>query len=337
MNRLVRLNRWHWLLIASLLFPGAPLIWAQAPAAIDQPAVATPPPTSTAGPQPLPATGTGMAVGLSEEELQQLAQQVDSDAANAEEAPVRGQIDFLSLLLQGGAMMIPIGLMSLLVVAVALERLFALRAGALLPRGLRRELVRVGDLPPRQIPPALAAAVRRYRCVTTRIVADLLPKIGRPLPELEHAIGDSAQHEADLLYNNVRWLTLAAAVTPLIGLLGTVWGMIIAFYNTTQLGAGTNKAEFLAEGIYVALVTTLGGLAVAIPAAITAHYFEGKITNTVGAIEQQLKRLALRLESLEGKLRWSSEANQLVPIDVAARNEPMAGDVPTPKRQSVAS
>ena len=63
-----------------------------------------------------------------------------------------------------------------------------------------------------------------------------------------------------------------------MGLLGTVWGMIRAFHDTAQLAPGQNKADYLAEGIYVALVTTLAGLAVAIPAAIFSHYFEG-ITN----------------------------------------------------------
>jgi biopolymer transport protein ExbB len=98
----------------------------------------------------------------------------------------------------------------------------------------------------------------------------------------------------------------------LIGLLGTVWGMIIAFYNTTQIGPGKNKAEFLAEGIYIALVTTLGGLAVAIPAAIFAHYFEGRITSMMGHIEEHLKRLIPRFERYEGKVRYDIQIQGLV-------------------------
>ncbi|RMF42871.1 MAG: MotA/TolQ/ExbB proton channel family protein [Planctomycetota bacterium] len=251
-------------------------------------------------------------VGLSQAELQRLAAEAARSQTTAADGQTqRGQIDFLSLLLQGGAMMIPIALMSLLVVAVSLERLFALRGGALLPRGLRRELARAGKLPPMQVPAALAVAADKYRSVAGRMLGEMLQKVGRPLPEIEATIAESAQHEADTMYNNVRWLNLAAAVTPLIGLLGTVWGMIIAFYNTTQLGAGTNKAEFLAEGIYVALVTTLGGLAVAIPAAICAHYFEGRITTTVAAIEKELKRLIPKFEPLEGRLRWDPETQRL--------------------------
>ena len=105
------------------------------------------------------------------------------------------------------------------------------------------------------------------------------------------------------LHTNVRWLTLIAAIAPLIGLLGTVWGMIRAFFVTTQLTAGQNKADFLAEGIYVALVTTLGGLAVAIPAAIFAHYFEGRIERLFHEIDELLFSLLPQIERFEGRMR----------------------------------
>ena len=142
------------------------------------------------------------------------------------------------------------------------------------------------------------------------------------LPEVEAALAEGAQREADLLYGNVRWLTLAAAVSPLIGLLGTVWGMIIAFHDTTQLGAGSNKAEYLAEGIYIALVTTLGGLAVAIPAAIIAHFFEGRITKMLAQIDTELRRLMPRFESQEGRTRFDLNERGLFRRDVAAAAPP---------------
>ncbi len=86
--------------------------------------------------------------------------------------------------------------------------------------------------------------------------------------------------------------------------------MIIAFYNTTKLGAGMNKAEFLAEGIYVALVTTLGGLAVAIPAAIFAHYFEGRITRILSLVDTELRSLLPVLEQLEGRGRFDANTQE---------------------------
>ncbi|MEZ6149375.1 MAG: MotA/TolQ/ExbB proton channel family protein [Pirellulaceae bacterium] len=248
--------------------------------------------------------------GVSPAELQRLAAEAASNRSNPPApipAELRGSnINILVLLRQGGGIMAVIAVISLLVVAVAFERLFALRSGKLFPRGLRREVRRAcEEVGPFQ-PHTLFEAADRYHCAGSRIIHEMLRKVGRPIPEVEAVLAEGSQREADRLYGNVRWLTLAAAVTPLIGLLGTVWGMIIAFHDTTQLGAGSNKAEYLAEGIYVALVTTLGGLAVAIPAAIIAHFFEGRITKMLALIDTELRRLMPRFESQEDELVLTS-------------------------------
>jgi biopolymer transport protein ExbB len=240
---------------------------------------------------------------ISQAELQDLTSAAADDQASPKKRGLGG-MSFLRLLVDGGALMIPIGLMSLLVVAVVLERWVALRRNRLFPRRLRRELRRSIEDDGEVSPAELFRTTEHFPSVAARVLQELLGKTGRPIPEAEAAISESLQREADRLYGNVRWLTLAAAVTPLIGLLGTVWGMIIAFYNTTQLSSGMNRAEYLAEGIYVALVTTLAGLAVAIPAAIFAHYFEGKITKNLGLIDWELRRLVPRLEQFEGRTRF---------------------------------
>lgn len=250
--------------------------------------------------------------GFTQDELQRLAAP-EVDAAPGptnSSAGLQTSLNFLTLLIDGGPLMIPIGLMSLLVVAVTLERFVSLRRGMLFPSSLRREIRGSENQPPAASMTVLFSAAQHSKSAAGRMLRDVILKAGRPIQEIESVISDGAQREADFLYSNARWLSLAAAVTPLIGLLGTVWGMIIAFYNTTQLNAGMNKAEFLAEGIYVALVTTLGGLAVAIPAAIFAHYFEGKITRTIAIIEAQLRSLMPALESLEDKGRFSASSQQ---------------------------
>lgn len=261
------------------------------------------------------AGALGPDAGISQEELQRLASeaagQPGSTAAPDPNSLSKGSINFLSLLIDGGVLMIPIALMSLLVVAVSLERVFALRRSRIYPRLLAREIHQAAEDTEPVVPQALFEASRHHPSAAGRILQDVLQKVGRPVPEMETAINEGTQREADHLYGNVRWLTLAAAVTPLIGLLGTVWGMIIAFYNTTQLGAGANKAEFLAKGIYVALVTTLGGLAVAIPAAIFAHYFEGRITKMLASVDKELRRLVPRFESMEGKTRYDISSRGL--------------------------
>jgi len=156
-----------------------------------------------------------------------------------------------------------------------------------------------------------------------------LLKVGRPQAEVERAVAEASDREASRLYGNVRWLNLAAAVAPLMGLFGTVWGMIWAFFRTTQLQAGQNKADFLAEGIYVALVTTLGGLAVAIPAAIFSHYFEGRIQSLFYSIDELLFNLMPQIERYEGRLRMNRQTlsegfEEAEPPATAAKPPPAA-------------
>lgn len=268
--------------------------------------------------------------GVNLDELQRLAAEAAANRAGpAAPTPANVQgstLNILDLLRQGGGIMVIIGIISLLVVAVAFERLFALRRGKLFPRGLRREVRRACEEVGPFHPQALFESAERYRCAASQILQDMLRKVGRPIPEVEAALAEGSQREADRLYSNVRWLTLAAAVSPLIGLLGTVWGMIIAFHDTTQLGAGSNKAEYLAEGIYVALVTTLGGLAVAIPAAICAHFFEGRITKMLATIDRELRRLMPRFESQEGRTRFDLNERGLYRREVGQATPPPPSD-----------
>jgi biopolymer transport protein ExbB len=277
--------------------------------------------------------------GLSQEELQKLA----AEAAKPPEKPqpnsgLNGGLNFLALLMQGGYLMIPIGVMSLIVVAVTFERLIALRKDRIFPNRLRRGLEMLLDNPRQIDPQEVYQLALRFPSSASRVIEAMLEKVGRPVSEIEQACEHACQREADRLFGRARWLMLASAVTPLIGLLGTVWGMIIAFYDTTQLGAGRNKAEFLAEGVYIALVTTLGGLSVAIPAAIFAHLFEGRITGLVNRIEEQVKRLIPRFERFEGKQRYDMQLQGLVPRERAATQDFKSSEnrpVPPPAKPPV--
>jgi biopolymer transport protein ExbB len=213
-------------------------------------------------------------------------------------------LNLFVLLVKGGWLMIPIGLMSLVVVIVAIERTLALRSARVLPGALIDQLGQLGDSQGAFDPREAYRICQRYPSAAANVVRSMLLKIGRPHSEVEHTVAEASQREADRLFANVRWLTLAAGVTPLIGLLGTVWGMIDAFHRTTQLAPGQNKAEELATGIYIALVTTFGGLMVAIPAAICAHFFEGRIQKLFHQIDELLFNLLPQIERFEGQVRF---------------------------------
>jgi len=227
------------------------------------------------------------------------------------ETPKRREgINFLTLLTRGGWFMIPLLLLSILVVTIGVERFLALRREKVFPPELIDEISLLGtengDLDPRR----LYHLCQIYPSSATYVLSTMLMKVGRPQSEIENAISESAQREATRLSNMTSWLTLAAAIAPLIGLLGTVWGITQAFYDTTQLGVGQNRAEALAQGIYTALVTTMTGLLIAIPAAILSHYYETRIVRLINEIEELAYHLLPLFEKFEGQVRFTADGLQ---------------------------
>jgi biopolymer transport protein ExbB len=218
-----------------------------------------------------------------------------------------------TLTVAGGPLMIPIGMFSVLVVALGIDRAVALRRRAILPRkliaGLKALSHREHGLDPREA----ARVCRAHPSAAANVIRAMLSKAGKSRAQMERAAAESAQREADRLGGGVRWLSLSAAVAPMLGLLGTVQGMIQAFYITSHLPVVANRAVYLAESIYIALVTTFGGLTVAIPAAILAHLFSGRIQRLFRELDDAVPALAGQLER-------------------HARRQPASGGPPAPPR-----
>ena len=243
--------------------------------------------------------------------VQQAADQMESlgadqPGASSESAKATTQgINFLSLLTRGGWFMVPLLLMSMAVVFIGVERGLALRRVNIFPQRLVRQIGSLANQPGGLDPRKTYQICQRNPSAAARVMRSMLIKVGRPQAELEKAVSESNQREATRLSQMVSWLSLAAAVAPLVGLLGTVWGITQAFYDTTQLIDGQNRAEALAQGIYTALVTTMCGLMIAIPAAVLAHVFENRIVRLMNEIEEMIFNLMPQLERYEGKLRFS--------------------------------
>jgi biopolymer transport protein ExbB len=229
----------------------------------------------------------------------------DASLAAATTSP---RIDLWELAQRGGMLMIPISFVSLIVVTFGLERMIALRRRKVLPPvlfdGLDRLAGQKGGLDPRRA----YALCKKHPSTASRVILEMLLRLGRPHGEVEQALRDASDREAARLYANVRWLSLAAGIAPLLGLLGTVGGMIQAFFETANLQPGANRADYLAEGIYKALVTTFAGLSVAIPAAVLAHLFEGRIQRLFRDLNERVARLLPQLERFEGRLRANHES-----------------------------
>lgn len=267
------------------------------------------PDEDVAGPSAEPADGSTAEDGAADDEADDEAE--EPDAATTGDGSGGGdeqRLSVVKLIFQGGLLMIPIGLMSLLVAMFGIERGLGLRRDRVMPQGLVDGLSQLSTSPGGFDPRKAYRLCQRFPSSAAVVIKAMLLKVGRPHSEVEHAVSEASEREAGRLYANVRWLSLAAAVAPLLGLLGTVWGMIVAFHQTTQLESGQNKADFLAEGIYVALVTTLGGLAVAIPAAILAHWFEGRIQGLFHQTDELLFNLLPQIERYEGRLRVSHQS-----------------------------
>jgi len=207
----------------------------------------------------------------------------------------------------GGFFMYPIYAFSFIVVLYSIERALALRRRKIIPEELINGF---GDLASAQTgfdPRKAYKLCQQFPSTASNVIRAMLLKIGRPHSEVEQAVREANEREAAKLYTNIRPLNLSASAAPLLGLLGTVQGMIIAFFATAHLGEGANKAQVLAKGVYVALITTFAGLCVAIPAVCASHYFEGKIQRLFREIDELIFNLLPQLERFEGKLRVSRQ------------------------------
>lgn len=219
-------------------------------------------------------------------------------------APRDKSINIFSLFIAGGMFMIPITAMSILAVTMTIERALGLRKQRVLPdelvAGLGQLATGAGNFDPRKA----YRICQQFPSAAANVVRVMLLKVGRPLPEVESAVNQASQREADKLYANVRWLNLAASLSTMLGLIGTIQGMILAFHQLTNLEATADRTSVLASGIYTALVTTFAGLSVAIPALLASHFFESRILSLFRQIDELVFNLLPQLERYEGRVRF---------------------------------
>lgn len=209
-----------------------------------------------------------------------------------------------NLAVQGGVFMIPIALCSIVVVAFAIERRLGLQKSRIIPRGLLVSLQKLNQQN-NGIDPRLAYdECQKFRSPLGRVIQAAIMKVGRPHAELEKAVEDAVSREADEMAQNIRPINISASIAPLLGLLGTVQGMILAFMViSTTASTGQAKGAELAQGIYTALVTTFAGLTVAIPAIIVANMLEGRIERLLRGMEDVFNEILPLFERFEGKWR----------------------------------
>lgn len=216
-----------------------------------------------------------------------------SETSKETAIPVR---NLLQIFHDGGWMMYPIALCSFILTVFAFERFIHLRTGRVIPRPFvnrlieqlqqqqidRDEALELCERNPSPMAGILVAAVKRY---------------GKSAVEIEQAVLDAGERETNQLRRYMRLLSAISNVSPLLGLLGTVLGMIQSFNDISSSAMG--RPDLLAGGISQALLTTAAGLLVAIPAYLLYIYFLGRTDKLTMEMDQYAQRV-VEIISAEG-------------------------------------
>lgn len=210
----------------------------------------------------------------------------------AQTAP-SAQIDSVwDLIVKGGPVMVPIGLCSLAALTLTVERLISLRRGFVVPQDLLGEVTPFLHRESRNIADALAAC-KRNGSPLANVLAVAIKRIDQPAETIERHVEEAGEREVVRLRKHFRMLSVIASVAPLLGLLGTITGMITAFQTVAAAGEALGRTELLAKGIYEAMVTTAAGLIVAIPTLLAYHWISARVDHLVAEID------ALTVEFIE--------------------------------------
>ncbi len=186
----------------------------------------------------------------------------------------------------GGILMAPILVCSVIALAIIIERSLALRTKKIIPENLVAQVwqwAKAGQIDPRRIHSL------RTGSPLGRILAAGLVNMRHDREIMKESIEETGRHVIHDLERYLNTLGTIAAITPLLGLLGTVFGMIEVFSAITSKGVG--DPTVLAGGISKALITTAAGLSIAIPSLIFYRYFKGKIDALVVAMEEEALKL----------------------------------------------
>lgn len=198
----------------------------------------------------------------------------------------------LELVKAGGWPMIPLLMLSALALALIVERAWSLRRKAILPPGLGKE-VRAwagrGNLDPAHIESL------RVTSPLGALLASALDVRNRPRDQIRERIEDVGRHLVHRMERYLNTLGTISAAGPLLGLFGTVVGMIQMFLGILDYGIG--DVNQLAGGIGKALVCTATGMTVAIPALIAHRWFRGRISEYIVAMEHEAMQLLDTIES----------------------------------------
>lgn len=207
-----------------------------------------------------------------------LAQEVANTPAATEET-----LNVWSLCLKGGIIMIPLLILSLVSIYIFIERWLALRKAATEDATFMKKIkdyIHDGEIE------SATLLCRKTDTPYARLIQKGISRIGRPMNDVLVAIENVGNIEIANLGKGFTWLATTAAGAPMIGFLGTVTGMVKAFFALSTAGNNAN-ITVLAGGIYEALVTTVAGLVVGIIALFAYNYLTARVNHVMNQLENK--------------------------------------------------
>ena len=185
------------------------------------------------------------------------------------------------LCLEGGWIMIPLALLLLVSIYIFVERLLVLKSASKWDDSFMkriRDYIHEGEIESAQ------NLCRSNPTPFARLIAKGVSRIGRPMNDVLVAIENTGNIEIANLSKGLPWLATTAGGAPMIGFLGTVTGMVDAFYSIANSGTAADISTF-SGGIYTALVTTVAGLIVGILAMFAYNYLVGRVNTIMRQME----------------------------------------------------
>ena len=210
------------------------------------------------------------------------AAQALNNAATGDAAPsVVNDLSVWDLTLAGGWLMVPLALLLVVSVYIFFERFFAITSASHEDKSFMdriKEYIHGGE-----IDKALELC-KKTDSPYSRMIEKGVSRIGRPMNDVLVAIENVGNMEVAKLEKGFSWLATTAAGAPMIGFLGTVTGMVQAFFSLASAGNNSN-VSILASGIYEALVTTVAGLIVGIVALFAYNYLTSRVNKVMNKLE----------------------------------------------------
>ena len=217
------------------------------------------------------------------EATEEIAQaSVETLAEGVTEAADTLTISFWDLFMSGGWLMWVLVLLAAVMIFIFIERFIAIRRATKLDNNFMnriRDFISEGNIN------AAIDLCRRTDSPVARMIEKGIERIGRPMGDIQTAIENVANVEVAKLETGLPWLASISGGAPMLGFLGTVVGMVQVFISMSASTSGAIELGQLSSGMYVAMVTTVGGLIVGIPAYFGHNYLVARIERLVFRME----------------------------------------------------